>query len=131
MRVVASDARASQISQQDARLRSGLGRQAGAEICTRPFSKAVLLLTGAHRTWFHLYRLVLERPPEAHTEEEMQQQTQQVAAAVEQFLQTSTVGEYEQRLNMVWSFRYVCVYMQQTFDAFVTSLSVSAFGVIC
>ncbi|KAL0028971.1 hypothetical protein WJX77_009058 [Trebouxia sp. C0004] len=60
---------------------------------------------GAHRTWFHLYRLVLEQPPEAHAEEEGRQQIQQVAIAVEQFLQTSTVGEYEQRLNMVWSFR--------------------------
>ncbi|KAL0049173.1 hypothetical protein WJX82_008148 [Trebouxia sp. C0006] len=60
---------------------------------------------GAHCTWFHLYRLVLEQPPEVHAEEEERQQIQQVAAAVEQFLQTSTVGEYEQRLNMVWSFR--------------------------
>ncbi len=72
-----------------------------------------MLLTGAHRTWFHLYRLVLEQPPEADAEEEERQQIQQVAAAVEQFLQTSTVGEYEQRLNMVWSFRYVSSYHGQ------------------
>ena len=39
--------------------------------------------------------------------EEDQTQVQQVALAVEQFLQTSTVGEYEQRLSMVWSFRHV------------------------
>ena len=69
--------------------------------------------TGAHRTWFHLYRLVMEQLGEGEAEEakqeEAQQQTQQVALAVEQFLQTSTVGEYEQRLSMVWSFRcFVC-----------------------
>ena len=72
-----------------------------------------MLYTGAHRTWFHLYRLVMEQPGEGETEgreEEAQQQTQQVALAVEQFLQTSTVGEYEQRLNMVWSFRCVICY---------------------
>ncbi len=97
-------------------------------LCTRPFSKAVLLLTGAHRTWFHLYRLVLEQPPEADAEEEGRQQIQQVAVAVEQFLQTSTVGEYEQRLNMVWSFRFVSVYMQLTVDAVLTKLSIGAFG---
>ena len=85
----------------------------------KTFSTAVLLLTGAHRTWFHLYRLVLEQPPEAATEEEGRHQIQQVAVAVEQFLQTSTVGEYEQRLNMVWSFRYVSVYMRQTVDIFL------------
>ncbi len=56
-------------------------------------------------TWFHLYRLVLEQPVEAEAQEEGQQQVQQVALAVEQFLQTSTVGEYERRLDMVWSFR--------------------------
>jgi len=87
-----------------------------------------MLLTGAHRTWFHLYRLVLEQPPEADAEEEERQQIQQVAAAVEQFLQTSTVGEYEQRLNMVWSFRFVSVYMQLTVDAVLTKLSIGAFG---
>jgi len=88
----------------------------------------VLLLTGADRTWFHLYRLVLEQPPEADAEEEGRQQIQQVAVAVEQFLQTSTVGEYEQRLNMVWSFRFVSVYMQLTVDAVLTKLSIGAFG---
>ncbi len=88
----------------------------------------MLLLTGADRTWFHLYRLVLEQPPEADAEEEGRQQIQQVAVAVEQFLQTSTVGEYEQRLNMVWSFRFVSVYMQLTVDAVLTKLSIGAFG---
>jgi len=91
----------------------------------------VLLLTGADRTWFHLYRLVLEQPPEADAEEEGRQQIQQVAVAVEQFLQTSTVGEYEQRLNMVWSFRWVSSDKQWTVDTAVTSLSVGAFGMYC
>lgn len=92
----------------------------------------MLLLTGAHCTWFHLYRLVLEQPPEVHAEEEERQQIQQVAAAVEQFLQTSTVGEYEQRLNMVWSFRCVSSYHGQwTVDTAVTSLSIRAFGTVC
>ena len=64
---------------------------------------------GAHSTWFHLYRLVLEQPPDMQdTAEEGQQQDRlhRAALAVEQFLQTSTVGEYEQRLSMVWSFRF-------------------------
>lgn len=73
------------------------------------FTQAVIIYdAGAHRTWFHLYRLVLEQPqepPEAQPEEAAHQQVQQVALAVEQFLQTSTVGEYDRRLNMVWSFR--------------------------
>ena len=38
-------------------------------------------------------------------EGQQQERVQRVALAVEQFLQTSTVGEYEQRLSMVWSFR--------------------------
>ena len=69
----------------------------------------MLLAAGAHSTWFHLYRLVLEQPPDMHAtaEEGLQQErVQRVALAVEQFLQTSTVGEYEQRLSMVWSFRF-------------------------
>ncbi len=91
-----------------------------------------MLLTGAHRTWFHLYRLVLEQPPEADAEEEERQQIQQVAAAVEQFLQTSTVGEYEQRLNMVWSFRWVSSYhVQWTVDTAVMRLSIGVFRTFC
>lgn len=73
-----------------------------------------LVAAGAHSTWFHLYRLVLEPPQDVQsTPQEGQEETgekervQRVALAVEQFLQTSTVGEYEQRLNMVWSFRSV------------------------
>ena len=69
-----------------------------------------LVAAGAHRTWFHLYRLVLEQPPDMHITAEAGQEeerVQRVALAVEQFLQTSTVGEYEQRLSMVWSFRFV------------------------
>ncbi len=91
-----------------------------------------MLLTGAHRTWFHLYRLVLEQPPEADAEEEERQQIQQVAAAVEQFLQASTVGEYEQRLNMVWSFRWVSSYhVQWTVDTAVMRLSIGVFRTFC
>ena len=69
---------------------------------------------GAHRTWFHLYRLVLSTPEPTKDTEEAQnksqqaqhaQQARQVALAVEQFLQTSTVGEFSRRLEMVWSFR--------------------------
>ena len=62
-------------------------------------------IAGAHRTWFHLYRLVLENPQTPQSGEQAQQQTEQVGLAVEQFLQTSTVGEWEQRLDMLWSFR--------------------------
>ena len=68
-----------------------------------------LVAAGAHSTWFHLYRLVLEQPsdmqPTTAEEGQEEQRVQRVALAVEQFLQTSTVGEYEQRLSMVWSFR--------------------------
>ena len=60
---------------------------------------------GAHRTWFHLYRLVLEHPQVFQRQQEAQQQIEQVGLAIEQFLQTSTVGEWEQRLDMLWSFR--------------------------
>lgn len=73
-----------------------------------------LVAAGAHSTWFHLYRLVLEQPQgvpstaqEGLGEKAEAERVQQVALAVEQFLQTSTVGEYEQRLSMVWSFRFV------------------------
>ena len=68
-----------------------------------------MVVAGAHSTWFHLYRLVLEQPPDIPATAEkgqQQEQVQRVALAVEQFLQTSTVGEYEQRLSMVWSFRF-------------------------
>ena len=77
--------------------------------CDVTATRPVLVAAGAHSTWFHLYRLVLQQPPDMHaTAEQGQQQerVQQVALAVEQFLQTSTVGEYEQRLGMLWSFRF-------------------------
>lgn len=68
-----------------------------------------LMAAGAHSTWFHLYRLVVKQPsdmqPTTAEEGQEEQRVQRVALAVEQFLQTSTVGEYEQRLSMVWSFR--------------------------
>ena len=59
---------------------------------------------GAHRAWFHLYNLL------ATVASSSQQQGkdfgQAFAAAVEQFLQTSTIGEYERRLEMVQTLRY-------------------------
>eukprot|EP00884_Botryococcus_braunii_P010665 jgi/Botrbrau1/195/Bobra.0022s0175.1 len=69
---------------------------------------------GAHRMFFHLRRLLLV-PPEAGSgsgtasdgriEEGGTAGIADVAIAIEQFLQTSTLGEFERRLNMVWSFR--------------------------
>ena len=73
---------------------------------------------GAYQTWFHLYRLIFGASEAAQDSEgssaeaQQAQQVQQVALAVEQFLQTSTVGEYRQRLDMIWSFRSAASYYQ-------------------
>ena len=79
----------------------------------------VAVQAGAHRSWFHLYRmLMLPRPqPDGappddatgaqHAElDEQQKQQQQRAVAVEQFMQSAPLGEYQRRLDLLWAFRW-------------------------
>lgn len=56
----------------------------------------------AHKSWFHLYRLLL--PDQENVED--RNHAESLAAAVEQFMQSSPMGEYQRRLDLVWSFRY-------------------------
>lgn len=69
---------------------------------------------GAHKAWFHLYRLImLPQPPaelpaaDAAGEQEQEQgmQAQQRAVAAEQFMQSAPLGEYASRLGLLWAFR--------------------------
>ena len=55
-------------------------------------------------SWFHLYRLLL--PPGQELDED-RNHAQSLAAAVEQFMQSSPVGEYQSRLDLLWNFRCV------------------------
>ena len=54
-------------------------------------------------SWFHLYRLLL---PGQELDQD-RNHAQSLAAAVEQFMQSSPVGEYQSRLDLVWNFRSV------------------------
>lgn len=73
---------------------------------------------GAHRSWFHLYRMLMLSPPardaapadgsdgpRAELDEEQKRQ-QQRAVAVEQFMQSAPLGEYRRRLDLLWAFRW-------------------------
>lgn len=81
-------------------------------------------VAGARRSWFHLYGLLVlgnsvdqalqqqqEREADEAQEQGQGQQREQerryrhVVSALEAFVQTSTVGEYEARLQLLGSFR--------------------------
>lgn len=58
-----------------------------------------IFCAGAHRSWFHLYRLIVadqNRSPESY---------QETATILEKFLQTASLGEFERRLDMLATFR--------------------------
>ena len=55
---------------------------------------------GAHRSWFHLYRMLMA-PSEANADAA----ELDMAVAVEQFMQSATLGEYQRRLDLIWTFR--------------------------
>lgn len=57
---------------------------------------------GAHRSWFHLYRMLMMP---AGTVDEADAAEQDKAVSVEQFMQSATLGEYQSRLDLIWSFR--------------------------
>ncbi len=57
------------------------------------------MAAGAHKSWFHLFRMLLARPVMDA------QALQEAATTLEQFLQTASLGEYGARLDMVGSFR--------------------------
>ena len=63
---------------------------------------------GAHRTWFHLLGLLIEQPSRSGVqglpEEEQEQQLSQLAVAIEQFLQSATLGEFAKRLRLLSTF---------------------------
>ena len=73
---------------------------------------------GAHRSWFHLYRMLMLPPPAPdaapagcsdgpHAQlDDQQKQRQQRAVALEQFMQSSPLGEYRRRLDLLWVFRW-------------------------
>ena len=65
------------------------------------FSNDMLCTAEANKSWFHLYRLLLP----GQELEQGSNHAQSLAAAVEQFMQSSPVGEYQSRLDLVWSFR--------------------------
>ncbi len=70
---------------------------------------------GAHRSWFHLYRVLLledgrdgaARAPGANGNGAADGEAvrRSAAVAVEQFVQTAPLGEFERRLELLHSFR--------------------------
>ncbi|KAK9809153.1 hypothetical protein WJX72_010301 [[Myrmecia] bisecta] len=62
---------------------------------------------GAHRTWFHLYRILAGGQAAQAADGTVAEAPQlgDTALAIEQFLQSATLGEFERRLQMVCSFR--------------------------
>ena len=60
----------------------------------------MLASAGAHQLWFHLYRMLFTGRDAAGS-----QLDGQTVQAVEHFVQTATLGEYRERLSMLWSFR--------------------------
>ena len=63
---------------------------------------------GAHRTWFHLLGLLIEQPSRGAVDslpvEEQDAQLSQLAVAIEQFLQSATLGEFAKRLALLATF---------------------------
>ena len=57
------------------------------------------MAAGAHHSWFHLYRTLLLRDAALLD--------QSAATAVQQYLQTATLGEFAERLTMVKTFGWV------------------------
>ena len=57
---------------------------------------------GAHRSWFHLYRMLM-----MHGAADSIAGEHDMAIAVEQFMQSATLGEYQRRLHLMWTFRWV------------------------
>lgn len=61
--------------------------------------RCVTVAAGAHKFWFHLYRIIILR--DLATESALQS----AATVLEQFLQTASLGEFERRLTMLTTFR--------------------------
>lgn len=61
------------------------------------------MCAGAHQAWFHLHGLLSTLQSEAAASSGSL--AQGFAAAVEQFLQSATVGEFARRLDMVQTLR--------------------------
>ena len=58
---------------------------------------------GAHRAWFHLYNLLSTIASDI--QQSILDLGQAFAVAVEQFIQTATLGEFERRMQMVQTLR--------------------------
>ena len=56
---------------------------------------------GAHASWFHLHRLLLPNNEAAQDETH----AESLSVAMEQFMQSSSLGELHRRLDLLWSFR--------------------------
>lgn len=57
--------------------------------------------------WFHLYSLVSESVEESRDPE--QSADNQLSAVLEQFMETSTLGEYQTKLDLLYTFHCHCV----------------------
>ena len=56
---------------------------------------------GAHASWFHLHRLLLPN----HETALDRSHAESLSVAMEQFMQSSSLGEFQRRLDLLWSFR--------------------------
>ena len=56
---------------------------------------------GANASWFHLHRLLLPN----HEAAQDRPHAESLSVAMEQFMQSSSLGEFQCRLDLLWSFR--------------------------
>lgn len=60
---------------------------------------------GSYKWWFHLYDTVISTSIQTGSAEEDKENTKNLLAVLDHFLQSSPIGEFRTRLNMVDSFR--------------------------
>jgi midasin len=63
----------------------------------------------ASKWWFYIYSLV-----ESFTAKRTESSTQELVKTFQKFMEQSTLGEYEARLNILFTFHCHVVHMQQT-----------------
>jgi midasin len=63
----------------------------------------------ASKWWFYIYSLV-----ESFTAKTTETSTQELVKTFQKFMEQSTLGEYEARLNIVFTFHCHVVHMQQS-----------------
>lgn len=60
---------------------------------------------GSYKWWFHLYDTVISTSIQTGSSEEDKENTKNLLSVMDHFLQSSPIGEFKSRLNMVNSFR--------------------------